>query len=125
MKLRTLRTILTICLVACLCSATCWAKKKKQADATPAPEATIVEVNPAEVTLAASPSDPGQTYRFVHATQITLDGNPATVQDLQAGMTATITVGTDNATLASLAAKDAPRVTKQPPKYTGGWWVRK
>jgi hypothetical protein len=73
------------------------------------------------VTLASG-NDAQNTYTIAAATKITLDGAPATADDLRAGMVAAVTLGSDNQTLLTLAAKDAPRVTKKPtPAHTSVW----
>ncbi len=85
------------------------AKKPKQ-QATPASapgQMTVVAVSPGDVTL-----DPGNgadqlTYPISDATKITLDGSPITVDQVMAGMQATISVGADKQTLLTLDLTDA------------------
>jgi len=106
------RIFLVVLLIASM-GDTCWAKPKKKPQGNSA-RMTIVEVSPAEITLDAGTAAQ-ETYKFSAATKVTLAGVPVTVDDLRAGMAATITLASDNQTLVTVDAQKAPRVTKKPP----------
>jgi hypothetical protein len=100
---------------------TTWAKHHKNAPAT-GKDQTIIEISPMSVTVDAG-NDVQQTYAITGTTKATLDGNPVNVDDLKAGMVAAFTLTPDNQSVVTLAAKNAPRVTKKPVVHHDGVWV--
>lgn len=115
------RILLIVLLFSLLGSGTTFAKKKKNNPAA-GPGSTIVEVSPMSVTISAG-QDAQETYTIAGNTKITLDGAPVTADDLRAGMLANVTLASDNQTLLTLDAKDAPRVTKKPAPVHDNVWV--
>jgi hypothetical protein len=93
----------------------CWAKKKKKSDASTGTTATIIEVNFASITLDNGTQDQApQTFKVTNDTKVTLNGVPATTEDLLAGMQTTITPSADN-TVALVIAAENPKAI--PNKY--------
>jgi hypothetical protein len=115
-----LRTFFVFFLVALACSTSFAGKKKKNVDA--GGTLTIVEISPMSVTVDAG-KDVQQDYEITGTTKATLNGLPVRPEDLRAGMIATIVLGSDNKSVVTLNAKDAPRVTKKPVKPHDNVWV--
>jgi hypothetical protein len=114
------RVVLLFALAALLGSNTTWAKKKHHAADG---GFTIEEISPASVTMDIG-KEGQETYTITSDTKATLDGAPVSVDDLKAGMVATLTMAADGKTVLDIAAKDAPRVTKKPVvHHTDDVWI--
>ena len=104
-----MRALLPAVLILTLAFATtpAFAAKKKPA---PNNEPRIVEISPLSITISIGKAgDDHQTFKITDATKITLNGAPAKVDNLLAGMIAEIKASADPGTAASIAAKDAPK----------------
>jgi hypothetical protein len=84
---------------------------KKKATPTPDNEPRIVEISPLSITISIGKSgEDHQTFYIAKDTKITLNGAPATTDNLLAGMIAKVTPSPSDAkTAASIDAKDAPK----------------
>lgn len=102
------RTLIALVLVLLLggSASPCWAKKKKKGnDASSDISVTITEVNFASITIDSG-NQAQQTYKVTNDTKVTLNGLPATTEDLLAGMRASITPSADNTVAVAIAAEN-------------------
>ena len=107
------RTLLSLLLVVCVAGIgpTCFAKKKKHDEESgdEAGEMTILEIDFANVTLDAGNQNQ-VTYKITKDTQVTLNGQPATTDDILAGMRATVQLAPDNQSVLVLTATNAKAI---------------
>ena len=69
------------------------------------------------MSVTVETGDSGQEdYAVTGTTKATLDGLPVTIDQLRAGMVASFTLASDNQSVVSITAKDAPREVKKPKK---------
>jgi hypothetical protein len=83
---------------------------------------TIIEASPASITIDAGDSVQ-VSYKITGTTTIDLDKTPIHASDLQAGMTAIITLSDDGKSATAIHAFPAPRTTKKPVKDSTTVWI--
>jgi hypothetical protein len=105
------RNLFTLVLLFALLGGTSFAKKHHRSDAQALQ--TILEISPMSVTVDAG-KDVQESYTITGATTATLNGLPVKPEDLRAGMVTSIVLASDDQTVESLHAQDAPRTIRKP-----------
>jgi hypothetical protein len=118
---RTLRTLMVFVLLVSI-GGTCGAKPKKKQGVDKGAKLTILEISPMSVTVDAG-KDVQESYDITGTTKATLNGLAVQPSDLRAGMVASVVLSSDNKSVVSIAAKDAPRTTKKPVVHHDNVWV--
>jgi hypothetical protein len=104
MKLRMLSAV--VLLLAIALNAT---GSAKPAHKKPAAMYRVVQADPGSITVTLGHSgEVHESYKIGVHTKITIDGAPATAQDLKAGMMVHVEVGPDKTTATSIAAHSPP-----------------